>query len=177
MKIILDYVPTFNPSAKTLDFTGFSAFEIKKLFAVINVTRNQMIYATGQASLGLASIAGAVITLAFDTTSHSAGDVLQVIYDDEDFIQKTRDQALNDMVLELKNVTDALASFTNQLARQSPQLDTQSRVQVRLSALDSTVTLANLTNLNNYGSGNAARIPWDSANTGALHIYNQITVS
>lgn len=81
MKILLDFKPLFNPTNKTLDFSLLPNFDIKKLYAVINVTQNTPIYIPGASGYGISSISGPLITLAFDTTSHSASDSLNIYYD------------------------------------------------------------------------------------------------
>lgn len=81
MKQLLGFKPQFNPTNKTLDFSAWSNFSINKLYAVINVTRNQIIYAPGAPNLGTSSIVGSIITLSFDTSSHSSSDILNVYYD------------------------------------------------------------------------------------------------
>jgi hypothetical protein len=73
---------TFNPTAKTLNFSAWTSFDIRKLVAVINDTRNALIYSIANNGNGLASESGSLITLQFDTTSHNASDKLTIIYDD-----------------------------------------------------------------------------------------------
>jgi hypothetical protein len=81
MKQLLNFAPQFNPTNKTLDFSALSNFDINKLYAVINVTRNQIIYAPGAPNLGLSSLSGSIITLSYDTSSYSSSDILNVYYD------------------------------------------------------------------------------------------------
>ena len=81
MKQLILFTPQFNPTNKTLDFSAWPNFDINKLYAVINVTRNQILYAPGAPNLGLSSISGSVLTLSFDTTSYSTTDTLNVYYD------------------------------------------------------------------------------------------------
>ena len=73
---------SFNASAGTIDFTSFSGFDVRRLFAVINETRQTLIYAAASSGLGYSSIAGSVITLQYNTSSQSNSDLLTVIYDD-----------------------------------------------------------------------------------------------
>jgi len=80
MKTLLDFKPLFDPVAKTLDFSLFPDFNINKLFAIINVTRNTPIYIPGAAGYGISSVSGSVITLTYDTSAHSATDILNVYY-------------------------------------------------------------------------------------------------
>jgi len=86
MKTILSTNPTFTPgaiNAGTLNFSSVNGFNIAGLLAVLNQTRGTLIYATGQASTGYFSWNNStkVLTLKVDTSSHSSGDQLQVIYD------------------------------------------------------------------------------------------------
>lgn len=80
-KQILNFSPTFTPASRTLNFAGFSGFDLKNLLAVVNVTRGTTIYAIGQSGLGYTAFSAGVLTLEFDTTTHSAGDVLSIFYD------------------------------------------------------------------------------------------------
>lgn len=80
MKTLLDFKPLFDPVAKTLDFSLYEDFSTNKLFAVINVTRNTPIYIPGAAGYGISSVSGSVITLTYDTSAHSATDILNVYY-------------------------------------------------------------------------------------------------
>jgi hypothetical protein len=76
---------TFTPGASglgTVDLSGISGFNIKRLAAIINQTRNEIIYSTAAPSLKYVSVAGTVVTLFADTSLHSSGDVLQVIYEE-----------------------------------------------------------------------------------------------
>lgn len=82
MKQIIDFSPVFDPVNKTLDFSAMvPAFEIKKLYAVINETRGQIIYAMGTTCYAHTSEVGGLVTLHYNTTHYSADDVLSVIYD------------------------------------------------------------------------------------------------
>jgi hypothetical protein len=86
MKTILSTNPTFTPGAAntgTLNFSSVNGFNIAGLMAVLNQTRGTLLYATGQASTGYFNWNNStkVLTLKVDTSSHSSGDQLQVIYD------------------------------------------------------------------------------------------------
>ena len=80
MKTLLDFKPSFDPTAKTLDFSLYDDFSVNRLFAVINVTRNTPIYIPGAAGYGVSSVNGPVLSLSCDTTGHSASDILNVYY-------------------------------------------------------------------------------------------------
>jgi hypothetical protein len=81
MKQLLSFTPAFNPTAKTLDFSAYPNFNISKLYAVVNTTANTPIYIAGAPGLGITSIVGGLITLAYATTSFSSTDKLNVYYD------------------------------------------------------------------------------------------------
>lgn len=87
MKTLLNYDPIFNPIAKTIDFSVVPYFQLDKLYAVINITRNQPLYVPGAPGLGLSSVSigstgiSSVITLQWDTSSYSTNDALNIYYD------------------------------------------------------------------------------------------------
>lgn len=77
--LITGYV--FNASANTIDLSSIDDFDIRRLYAIINVTKNQIIYAVGTPTFGLASIAGNVLTLVYNTSTMSNTDSLLIVYD------------------------------------------------------------------------------------------------
>lgn len=80
MKILSSFNPAFSAANKTLDFSLMQGFNIDRLYAVINVTRNQPIYIPGAPGLGTTAIVGSKITLSYDTTGHNDADELNVYY-------------------------------------------------------------------------------------------------
>jgi hypothetical protein len=75
---------TFTPGASgvgTLNLFGIADFNARKLVAVINQTRGVVIYSTGGATTRYTALSGTLLTLNVDTSTHSAGDALQVIYE------------------------------------------------------------------------------------------------
>jgi hypothetical protein len=82
MKRLLTSSYAFDASTKQVTFTGINNFDIKKLYAVLNITRNQIIYAIGDPEFGLSAISENTVTLLFDTTSQDDTDTLGIIYDD-----------------------------------------------------------------------------------------------
>jgi hypothetical protein len=85
MKAFITPTYTFTPGASgvgTLDLSSISGFDIKRLIAVINQTRGELIYSTGSPSLKYTSVASGVITLNADTSTHNSADKLQVIYEE-----------------------------------------------------------------------------------------------
>lgn len=82
MKRAISIPYVFDASLRKLNLAAILQFDIKKLYAVINITRNQIIYIVGSADYGLASIAGSELTLVFDTTAQADTDQLMILYDD-----------------------------------------------------------------------------------------------
>lgn len=85
MKKLVTISPLFDPANRTLDFSLYPEFEFKRVYAIINVTRNTPIYIPGAAGYGINASASSInpnlVTLSFDTTSHSATDQLNVYYE------------------------------------------------------------------------------------------------
>jgi hypothetical protein len=85
MKSYLTSAYVFTPGGAgvgTINFTGIRNFNIRKLVAVLNITRNAIIYAPGLANTGLQSLSGSTITLQADTTGHAGADQLMILYED-----------------------------------------------------------------------------------------------
>jgi len=80
MKQLLLFAPQFNPTAKTLDFTSYPSFAPDKLYGVINITRNVPLFAPGAPGYG-GTFNGSILTLQYDTSSHSTSDIINVYYD------------------------------------------------------------------------------------------------
>jgi hypothetical protein len=74
----------FNPTAKTLDFSAWNSFDIRRLMAVINDSRNALIYAVANNGIGLIKefSTNTLIKLQYDTTNHTPNDILTVLYDE-----------------------------------------------------------------------------------------------
>lgn len=75
---------TFNPANKTVDFSLIPDFSLNRLYGIVNVTQNALIYAPGASGLGVSSVQGDVVTLQYDTTSHKTTDVLNIYYETTD---------------------------------------------------------------------------------------------
>jgi len=74
---------SFTPSSGLLDFTNVPNFNVRKLYAVINVTRNTPIYLAGVPGYGATPhpVNSNVIDVDFNTSTHAGTDVLNVYYD------------------------------------------------------------------------------------------------
>lgn len=85
MKQLLNFQPVFDPVNKTLDFSQWPDFQVHKLYAVVNVTRNTPIYVPGTTRFGISSVIDKIITLEFDTTTYETSDKLSVYYDTDSY--------------------------------------------------------------------------------------------
>lgn len=72
----------FNKTAKTVTFSGFTSIAIERILAVINVTRNVILYNPVDPLRG-GTVATNVLTLTFntDTGDFNNADKLMVVYD------------------------------------------------------------------------------------------------
>ena len=115
----------------TVDLFGITDFDARKLVAVINQTRGVMIYSTGGAATRYTALNGTLLTLNVDTSTHSAGDALQVIYE-ETSVQLESLEAIEALRM-------AIQSLTKTIGQSMP--DTAGRLRV----LAENPTAANLT--------------------------------
>jgi hypothetical protein len=102
---------TFSASAKQITLSGLSeTLTLDQVLTVVNVTDNIVIYNFGKAGLG-GTIASNVITLIYDTSSMSDGDVLQIYVELTDTSEA-----------QLKSLTSAVFFLIEQmvLAQQNP---------------------------------------------------------
>jgi hypothetical protein len=81
MKQLINFNPFFDPTEKTLDFRLFPNFQSDLLYGVINVTRNQILYAPGTSTYGGNWTTPTLLTLIFDTSSYATTDLLNIYYE------------------------------------------------------------------------------------------------
>jgi len=75
---------TFTPGPSgvgTINLSGISSFNIKRLVAIINQTAGEIIYSSANSSYNYTNVVGTTITLKADTTGQNSTDILQVVYD------------------------------------------------------------------------------------------------
>lgn len=87
---------TFNASARTIQCADFALIGLARILLVVNVTRGVVIY-NPSSDTTTGTLNGAILTLTFDTTTHSNSDVLQIFSDDGD--TGATDQALGTLLL------------------------------------------------------------------------------
>jgi hypothetical protein len=83
MTINTDFTVVFNPANRTLDFSSWTSFDIRRLIKVINITRNVVMYQLPDSDNKLSleifkqiSFAANILTLNFPTSGYASNDVL-----------------------------------------------------------------------------------------------------
>ncbi|MEI6715997.1 MAG: hypothetical protein WCO60_19780 [Verrucomicrobiota bacterium] len=99
MKQVSKVSATFNPAARTVDLSAISGFTPSSLVSIINISKKKIIYCPAMEDGFCGTFSGSVVTLQYDTTSHSAGDLLQIQTDDQVYITNG--------ALHVRPVTDA----------------------------------------------------------------------
>jgi hypothetical protein len=72
----------FDPFNNTIDLSSIPNFDIKKLYNIVNLTTNDIIYDTRPFGYSYLSESNGLITLAYDCSLCDANDVLQIVYED-----------------------------------------------------------------------------------------------
>lgn len=95
----------FNAASKTVTFSGLrSAITLANILLITNVTRNTIIYNFADVATGAVSFNNNVLTLTYDTTSHSNGDVLQIFLDVE-----SNEESLHDLLRRMNKLLESNA--------------------------------------------------------------------
>ena len=108
MKQLVNFNPLFDPVAKTLDFSQYPGFQSDLLYGVINVTRNQILYAPGATNYG-GTWNNDIVTLTFDTSSYASTDQLNVYYETQP------DTIFNNSAVEHGGFLEAIYTTQNQI--------------------------------------------------------------
>jgi hypothetical protein len=150
---------TFTPGASgvgTID-TNIVNFNVKLLVAIINITREQIIYAPQLSGYGYTNIVGDTITLEYDTTGQSGSDILQIIYeataDYPSRVDTGLAQSLTNAQLAASETTEALRQIqylVEILANTVGQtrVDSTGRLRILLDSISASLTLATITTVN-----------------------------
>ncbi len=156
MKNLITPSYTFTPGASgvgTID-TNIVNFDIKLLYAIINVTRETIIYTPAISGRGYTSITGDTITLEFATTGMNSGDILQFIYDSTadypSFVNTGQAQPLTEAQLATAEITEALRQVQTQVevlknTIGQTRVDASGRLRVLLDSISTSLTLAAIT--------------------------------
>src|SRR5687767_5389713 len=77
---------TFSALSRTVTFTSYPSLQLENILLVTNVTANVILYSFAVPDKG-GTVAGNVLTLAYDTSAMNSGDKLQIYYDDPNAAQ------------------------------------------------------------------------------------------
>ena len=116
------------PGVGTLK-TNIINFDIKLLLAVVNVTRETIIYSSALSGRGYTNLSGDTITLEFDTTGFSSSDVLQVFYDSTvDYPSVISAPRINDLIALMERLvkTSETLQVVDSAQRQRISIDSTS---------------------------------------------------
>lgn len=189
MKEMLTFSPTFNPAARTLDFSGYANFSIEKLYTIINVTRETPIYIVGKAASGISAQVGDLITLDFDTTTHNAADKLMILYETEDKPStETTLSAVRELSQEIKDLNENLLLIFSSILEKMPRVtgNDQAAVSVEgtvtvagnLTTVTNVTNLSTLATLSNANAAGSKFLLGDNINMGGVsHIYDKLEIS
>ena len=139
----------------TID-TNIINFDIKLLYAIVNVTREAIIYTPAISGRGYTSITGDTITLEFSTTGMNSGDILQFIYDSTvdypSYVNTGQAQPLTNAQLATAETTEALRQIQTEVevlknSIGQTRVDTSGRLRVLLDSISASLTLATITSV------------------------------
>lgn len=140
MKKYLTPYYTFTPGASgvgTID-TNITNFDIKLLTAIINVTKESIIYSPVLSGRGYTSISGGIITLEFDTSTQSSSDIIQILYQStQDYPVDVSAQRSDDLLAQIQRLT--------KIAESLQVVDSAQRQRVALDTIAAGVTLPTVT--------------------------------
>lgn len=86
--------------------TGIKNFNIKFLIVILNITREEIIYAPGLSGRGYTAISSDTITLEYSTSGHSSTDILQFLYEStNDYPSIVDSSRNNDLLAQMQRLT------------------------------------------------------------------------
>lgn len=149
--VVTNYV--FSPGvsgAGYVELYSIDDFDITRVVAIINQTKGIIIYSTGSTATRYTSVSGKKIYLYFDTSSHSASDKLQIVYNSSASL-KTSDT-------DQQELTKLLSRLVKVLENQQA-CDGQQRQRITLDSISASLTLGTVTTVGTVSSvSNAALI-------------------
>lgn len=121
---------TFTPGSSSLNLSGIASFDIRNLFAVIDLKTGALIYAP-IAGFGYTALSGTTLTLQASMAGLNAADPLLILYDDGG--KPAEDGSVQAVVAALGTLNAALASNHADLA--SIHGDTGTTLHADLAAI------------------------------------------
>lgn len=171
--LIQEYI--FDPSQRKIKFLCDEEINLKNLSNITNLTKNQVIFASGVKRLG-GTIIDNEITLDVNTSNMLSDDILQIYFE-----KTTNYEKLNsDLIDALAQVVSQLQSLKNSTG----MADINKRMRVSIEAgsvgISASQTLGTVTtvgSLTNMGSLSAQAVVQGTTNLPAGNIRNKIIIS
>jgi hypothetical protein len=126
-----------------VDLYNLNDFDITRVVAIINQTKGVVIYATGSANTRYTSVSGRKVYLFYDTSSHSATDKLQIVYNSSVAL-KTADVDNQEIV--------KLLSRLVKIAENQQSTDSAQRQRTTVDSITTGLTLSNVTTVGTVSS-------------------------
>ena len=102
---------TFDPSAKTITFSGLGqSIDLQNILLITNTTANTIIYNFADSSSGAVSFSNNVLTLDYNTTSMASTDKLQIYVDVPAY-----EESLHDLLRRMNKLLESNAVVDNRL--------------------------------------------------------------
>ena len=194
---------SFDATAKTITFNGYSTISLDSILLITNVTDNIIIYNFADPTVG-GTVLNNILTLTYDTTLMSNTDRLQIYYDDpaiqpanasnQSKIEEAVD-AINYLATQLQwlGQTKSYTTASNFSPALTTILDTRSNIST-VSTVSGVTTVSTLTDagrLNNLGPSSvsasntfgrgpldaSALIQYNAASAAALATINNIVIT
>jgi hypothetical protein len=143
MKSFITPTYTFTPGISgvgTINLSGINNFNVNRLVAIINQTTGSLIYSTADPNLDFTSLSGTTLTLQADTSTQSANDEIQIIYDVDDALNN------NELIEAIESLRIAIGALTRSGIGQSLP-DVSGRLRIALDSITANLTLATITTL------------------------------
>jgi len=147
MKQLLVFDPVFTPGVAnvgTLDFSQLPGFQGDLLYGVINVTRNQIIYAPGTTAYG-GLFVGPILTLVFNTSSYATNDELNIYYETQP-TGGNYNNLYNNQALERGGMNEAQYILLSQILTELKILNTMIMDEFRINRQDMESLRGDMTN-------------------------------
>jgi hypothetical protein len=125
--------------------TGIRNFNIKFLIVILNVTREEIIYAPGLSGRGYTSISSDTITLEYSTSGHSSTDILQFLYEStNDYPSVVDSSRNNDLLAQMQRLT--------KIAESLQVVDSAQRQRITIDSIAASLTLGTVTTVGSVTS-------------------------
>lgn len=162
-KLITNY--TFNAAAQTVTFTDYTTISLESVLLITNVTDNVIVYNFSDVGYG-GSVSGNILTLAYNTTTMSDTDDLQIFYDDTD-VQPSNAElqtTLNSLTETLQELTARLAVLAGMASSGQPALRVIPIASLSTAVTGSLTTVTTVGSLTNIGAVPATVVAWSQQN-------------